>query len=283
VAEGALKEGGETHLALLGPVEEDKEGDDISAQTMRHRRQHRAEGEESDLQPVRGTPLTFGRSSYGSRAAHGNFKVPPAGGGGDIESGGGQHPHPPSGVRPGDMGRRSSYSALPAYPSNMSSLLGLGLVGTSSGADLPRVSATGVTVGGEGPQKEASWLVRGVALTHKYTGPVHVDLTINNAGEGGSCWPGMLLLVCVLTAACALCWDVVQCNALGCPTALHPSPHCLLSRLSVHEAAAAPAPALRCWAHAPPPPHPAPVTQGAVTTRGAPQRQAVSLTQPEDP
>jgi hypothetical protein len=30
--------------------------------------------------------------------------------------------------------------------------------------------------------KKASWVVKGVSLTHKYTDPTDVDITITNAG-----------------------------------------------------------------------------------------------------
>jgi hypothetical protein len=33
------------------------------------------------------------------------------------------------------------------------------------------------------PAKKASWVVRGVFLTHKYTDPTQVDITATNAGE----------------------------------------------------------------------------------------------------
>jgi hypothetical protein len=33
------------------------------------------------------------------------------------------------------------------------------------------------------PAKKASWVVRGVFLTHKYTDPAEVDVTISNAGR----------------------------------------------------------------------------------------------------
>jgi hypothetical protein len=195
-------------LGLLAGMEVEEEGGVTapvpSGRRRRHRsRKSRVSAEEAPLQPeAEGGDGAYsapeGSPGAGAGPTVASFSQGPA----DVESGMG--PRPPS-VAKRDASRassariqpagysvsgrasfsmhpteysaagRASFSAMPPLPASPS--LHTSPSPFSGYAAQPLADSTPAPA-----PKKASWVVRGVSLTHKYTDPTEVDITITNAG-----------------------------------------------------------------------------------------------------
>jgi hypothetical protein len=192
VAEATLEEG-ETDMALIA-ADEGEDGTTglatLPAPTGRARRHRRSRKERAALPEVEDSqPYLAPGDSYKAPASPagntaGSFKEQ----GGDVEAG--LNPRPPSVGKqasnadgsPRPVGGHNSLHALQPYSAPPAVYEVQQKHDASFGVSVTAVTAAAGPVPAD-PARKACWVVRGVFLTHKYTDPAEVDITITNAGE----------------------------------------------------------------------------------------------------
>jgi hypothetical protein len=212
VAEGVVDE---SDLALIASMEEQEEGGisveqpapapDAAPGKRRSHRRHRKktspisdpladmpEAEEAAV-PAGSSLATGGASPAELRSVRTTASM-------DLEGVMGPYPPPVSKKMSGGIGSSRAGSSAGYTPPTPSPGLGLVPAPESPVLPIPASSlsafaaaaiegfhATPTRAAMQVAPPAASWVVRGVFLTHKYTDPTHVDITITNAGARPSC------------------------------------------------------------------------------------------------